>query len=442
MACCSLSIGATAQKWQSLFNGKDLTGWHQLNGKARFSVKDGELVGTTVANEPNSFLATEKEYGDFILEFEFKLQDTMNSGVQFRSQSTADFKNGRVHGYQFEIDPSSRGWSGGIYDEGDRLWLYPVTFNPAAKNAYKHREWNHCRVECIGNTIRTWLNQIPVSYVIDTVVKKGFIALQVHSIKNASEEGREVRFKNIRVQTERLRPGAYTSIFIRNMVPNSLSVPEKKNGYQLLFDGKTSHNWRRIYQKKFPDQGWEVKNGLLTVQSSNGEEQGFGGDLVSVQSYAAFDLQFEFRLTEGANSGVKYFVQESYDSKGKSGIGLEYQVLDDARHPDAKLGKDGNRTLASLYDLIPRGQVAAALKKIGAWNYGRIIVYPNNHVEHWLNGYKVLEYEKGAPGFMERVAASKYRDWPGFGLWKEGHILLQDHGNEVSYRSIKIKVLN
>ncbi len=441
MACCSLAMGATAQKWQSLFNGKDLTGWRQLNGKARFSVKDGELVGTTVAREPNSFLATEKEYGDFILEFEFKLGDTLNSGVQFRSQSTADFKNGRVHGYQFEIDPSSRSWSGGIYDEGDRLWLYPVTFNPAAKNAYKHQEWNHCRVECIGNTIRTWLNQIPVSYVIDSVVKKGFIALQVHSIKNAREEGREVRFKNIRVQTEGLRPGAYTSIFIRNLVPNSLSGPERKNGYQLLFDGKTGQNWRRIYQKKFPDQGWEIKNGILTVQSSNGEEQGFGGDLVSIKSYAAFDLQFEFRLSEGANSGVKYFVQESYDSKGKSGIGLEYQVLDDARHPDAKLGKDGNRTLASLYDLIPRNQVAAALKEIGAWNYGRIIVYPNNHVEHWLNGYKVLEYEKGATGFIERVAASKYRDWPGFGLWKDGHILLQDHGNEVSYRSIKIKVL-
>lgn len=438
---CFLSTAVMGQRWQSLFNGKDLTGWKQLNGNASFTVKDGEIVGTTVIKEPSSFLATTEEYEDFILEFEFKLHDSVNSGVQFRSRSSADFKNGRVHGYQFEIDPGTRAWSGGIYDEADRLWLYSVESNPAAKKAYRHKEWNHGRIECTGNTIRTWLNNIPVSYLVDSVVKKGFIALQVHSIKNPADEGKEIRFRNIRIQTEKLKPSSYTSIFIRNMVPNFLTKHEKKEGFYFLFDGKSNAQWRRIYQKKFPDKGWDIRNGTLTVQNSNGEEQGFGGDLVTRATYSAFDLQFEFKLTEGANSGVKYFVQESYDSKGKSGIGLEFQVLDDARHPDAKLGKDGNRTLGSLYDLIPRAPVAAAFKKIGEWNYGRIVVYPNNRVEHWLNGYKILEYEKGSKDFIEKVAASKYKDWPGFGLWEKGHILLQDHGNEVSYRSIKIKVL-
>ena len=116
-------------------------------------------------------------------------------------------------------------------------------------------------------------------------------------------------------------------------------------------------------------------------------------------------------------------------------------MLDDEHHPDAKLGRDGNRTLSSLYDLIARKNIPNAFTKIGEWNHGRIIVYPNNHVEHWLNGYKVVEYEKGSKEFLNLVAISKYKDWKGFGLWKEGHILLQDHGNEVSYRSIKIKLL-
>ena len=135
--------------WQKLFNGKDFTGFKQLNGEAPYRVEDGCLVGKSVSGQPNSFMATEQEYGDFILEFEVKCDPSLNSGVQFRSESLPDYQNGRVHGYQCEIDPSDRAWSGGIYDEARRGWLVTLTDNDAGRAAYKRDDWNKYRIAAI-----------------------------------------------------------------------------------------------------------------------------------------------------------------------------------------------------------------------------------------------------------------------------------------------------
>ncbi len=178
----------------------------------------------------------------------------------------------------------------------------------------------------------------------------------------------------------------------------------------------------------------------MNVEGSTGGEATNGGDVVTVGKYKAFDLSFEFKMCPGANSGVKYFVTLSEGNKG-SAIGLEYQILDDSLHPDAKLGRDGNRTLASLYDLIKANKIPNSLRAMGEWNIGRIIVFPNNHVEHYLNGVKVLEYERGSPAYRDLVAISKYKVWNHFGEAPEGRILLQDHGFAVSFRSIKIREL-
>jgi hypothetical protein len=220
--------------------------------------------------------------------------------------------------------------------------------------------------------------------------------------------------------------------------PNTLTKQEKKEGWKLLFDGKAPTGWRGAYKAGFPEKGWEVRDGMLIVQPSGGGEAANGGDIVTVDEYSNFDLKVDFKLTEGANSGIKYFVTEQQPQTPGSAIGLEYQLLDDARHPDAKLGINGNRTLASLYDVMP-----ATNKKsnpIGEWNVARILV-KGRYVEHWLNGIKVLEYERGGKEFLAHKAESKFKDRKDFGEAPKGHILLQDHGNQVFFRNIKIKVL-
>lgn len=327
-----------------------------------------------------------------------------------------------------------------IYGESRRGWLYPLDINPKGKTAFKNQQWNKYRVECIGNSIRTWINGIPTANVVDAMTPTGFIALQVHSIGKNDTPGKQIRWRNIRIQTENLKPSKVNQIFVVNLVPNDLSKQEKAEGYSLLWDGKTSKGWKGAYKPGFPESGWSIANGELSVQKSNGAESTNGGDIVTEKQYGAFELKFDFKLSEGANSGVKYFVTLTEGNKG-SAIGPEYQILDDARHPDAKLGKDGNRTLGSLYDLITSKKIPNAQRSIGEWNRGLIRVFPDHKIEYWLNGYKILEYTRGSAAFLALVADSKYKNWKDFGMAPKGHILLQDHGDQVSFRSIKLKQL-
>ena len=434
--------------WVALFNGENLDNWVQRNGEAPYRIDGDEIVGTTIMNTPNSFLCTSETYGDFILEYEFLVHPLMNSGVQIRSESKDDYRNGRVHGYQVEIDPSSRAWTGGIYDEARRGWLYSLSRNQPAQTAFKQGTWNKIRVEAIGSSIRTWINGVMATNLVDDMTAEGFIALQVHSIGNEEQAGREVRWRNLRIKTTDLqeeRMGADPNVPVFNYVPNTLTEYEARKGWRLLWDGKSSDGWRGARLDNFPEKGWEMQNGVLSVLASDGGESTNGGDIVTVDTYSEFELELDFMITEGANSGIKYFVLTDLNKGPGSSIGLEYQILDDRKHPDAEMGVGGNRTLSSLYDLIPAGNLTIPGRNkrfngVGNWNRARIVV-KDNHVEHWLNNEKVLEYERGTQIYRALVAKSKYNVWPNFGEAPEGHILIQDHGDKVSFRSIKIREL-
>jgi hypothetical protein len=442
--------GFAEDGWQDLFDGKTLNGWEQVNGSAKYVVEDGAIVGTAVPDSPNSFLATRETYSDFILEFEAKVEGPLNSGVQFRSLSNKEYKNGRVHGYQCEIDPSERSWTGGVFDEARSKWLYPMSNNEAGQKAFKHGEWNRMRVEAIGPKIRTWVNGVPTANLVDNQTAEGFIALQVHGIGgDPSKVGKQVRWRHIRIKLDNPADESwYMGDVIEeyNYIPNHLTARQKAEGWKLLWDGKTTKGWRGAKLDGFPPKGWEIKDGVLSVLSSGGAEARNGGDIVTLEEFSNFELEVDFKISAGANSGIKYFVDPDLLKGEGSAIGLEFQILDDELHPDAKMGSAGNRTVASLYDLITASNLAMPDKKkgfngVGIWNRARIVVL-GGKVEHWLNGNKVVEFDRFSQMFRALVARSKYAKWPNFGAWEKGPILLQDHGDLVHFRSIKIRALN
>lgn len=435
---CSSAQAVTP--WVDLFDGQTLAGWQQLGGKASYTVEDGQIVGATVANTGNSFLCTKQFYSDFILELQFKVDASLNSGVQIRSNSFPEYRNGRVHGYQIEIDPSDRAWSGGVYEEGDRGWLCSLEDNMVAQKAFKQGQWNTFRIEAIGETIKTWINDVPAAHLYDTRTRNGFIALQVHSIGNdTSKEGMQVRWRDIRIVTDSPASYAKTTTLPLYSMDNRLTRDEK--GFKFLFDGKTTNGWRGAKLDSFPKSGWVVEKGVLTVLESGGGESEAGGDIITVDKYKDFELHVDFKLSPGANSGIKYFVDPELNKGKGSSIGLEFQLLDDQRHPDARLGNhEGSRALSCLYDLIEADNCSKHPRPVGEWNHA-VVISRGNHVEHWLNGRKVLEYDRKTPAFRRLIQESKYKDWPGFGEWEKGHILLQDHGNRVSFKNVKIKQL-
>lgn len=439
-------------EWVQLFNDEDLESTEVLNGSAPYKVENGTITGTSIVNSPNTFLATKNKYTNFVLEYEMKMDEGLNSGVQIRSHSTKEFNNGRVHGLQIECEDTNRGWAGGIYDEARKGWLYPLEYNKTARSAFKKGEWNTFKVVAYENHIMTWVNGVPAANLVEEAVETGFIALQVHSIgQNLSLADKKIQWKNIRIKEmtkENFEHYKNREAPQVSYLKNQLTEAEMADGWQLLWDGQTTDGWRGARLDHFPENGWSIHNGVLKVHEASGGESTNGGDIVTEKTYQNFILEVDFSITKGANSGIKYFVDTEINQGAGSSIGCEFQILDDQFHPDAKKGVNGNRTMGSLYDLIranglefnPHLPNEKYVNGYEQWNRARIVV-KDQLVQHYLNGIKVVEYERNTQQWNALVAYSKYSTWPNFGNQTKGHILLQDHGNEVTFKNIKLKEL-
>ncbi|MGM0532373.1 MAG: 3-keto-disaccharide hydrolase, partial [Bacteroidota bacterium] len=334
------SCSKTEKDWKRLYNGENLDQWVQLNGEANYSEENGMIVGETELNTPNSFLCTKERYSDFIFKVDLKVDQGLNSGIQIRSNSIPEYKDDRVHGYQVEIDPSDRSYSGGIYDEARRGWLYNLDDNEAAREAFNNGEWNTFRIEALGDTIQTWVNGVPAANLVDNMTKEGFIGLQVHGIGDDEEkEGLQVRWRNMRIMTGDKAWANKKSMDIpqKRFLYNQLTEEEKNEGWKLLFNGRNHEGWRGYDKDHFPEKGWIAHNAALTVLADGG-----GGSIVTEDKFSEFDLKLDFRMTEAANSGIKYYLVD--DSVN---LGLEYQILDDEGYPD--INTESNHSLSSLY---------------------------------------------------------------------------------------------
>ena len=451
---------SSQDKWTYLIDD-DLSNWEIKEGNAEFIIDDGIITGTSILKSPSTYLGTKINYKDFILEFEVNVSSGLNSGVQFRSLKSDHLKNS-VYGYQLELEADkperNRLWSGGIYDQSRRsIFLYPLSVNPIARSAFKPDEWNFVRIEAIGNSIRTWINGIQCSNLIDDTSTEGFIALQIHSIGKQSLEGKTVKWKNIRITTNEINNRYPVEDYAKeiNNIDNFLTKKQKEDGWKFIFDGNTSNGWLSAKSNSFPSKGWKINNGILSVLSSNGKESENGGDIVTKDKYENFEFELDFKITKGANSGIKYFVDLDLNKGAGSAIGLEYQILDNKFHLDAskkfrvmelegekwELKKEDikrNRGVASLYDLIEAEKFNHKSVSAGQWHRAKIISN-NGHVEHWLDNEKVLEYNRFSQVFKALIQYSKYSKWENFGQLESGHILLQDHGDEVSFKNIKIR---
>lgn len=381
-----------AEELQPLFNGRNLEGWVQRGGKATYAVEDGVIVGTTILKTPNSFLCTQREYGDFILELEVRADEGLNSGIQIRSQcfdeptpffwegKTNTISAGRVHGYQVEVDHRpERRWSGGIYDEGRRGWLFPLGTNSPAGQAYKFGEWNHFRIVCNGPSIKTWVNGVSAADLWDAQTLKGFIGLQVHSAKQA---GLQVRFRNIRLQDL------------------------GRHVWKPLWDGRTWNGWKPIGKGE-----WQIVDGA--IRGTNVKDEKDFGHLVTDRTFGDFTVRVTYRAVRG-NSGLYFRVAQS----GHSGVsGFQAEI-------------DAEKDAGGLYETNGRGWVRQPAPE-AVRKYFR--------PQEW-NTMTVMAHGRRVAVDVNGRRSAELSDDPGR---PEGYLALQAHGSqdvEVWFKDIELLV--
>jgi HEAT repeat protein len=417
----TVTVQAQSPAWRPLFNGTDLHDWVQRGGKAIYRIEDDQIVGQSVPNTPNSFLCTRDEFANFILEFEFLVDPRLNSGVQIRSQSLDSYRNGVVHGYQIEIDPSARAWSAGIYDESRRGWLADLRDNPDAREAFRQNDWNHVRVEAVGERIRTWINGVAAADLRDDLTPSGFIALQVHGV--STDEPMTVRWRRIRIQELDDRAG--TTRDLLGPVTDTMGQAPPADAVVLLGPDGDLSEWKSV-RAGVDEVPWRWQDGALRAAPAS-------GSIETVREFTDFHLHIEFNVTAvpggqhsqaNGNSGVyilrRYEIQILNSYGQPLGPANECGAIYQVKAPDANASRPAGEWQS--YDIVfrsPRWD-AAGTKTENA----RVSVLHNGRLIH---DNAAIPNKTGA-GAAEAPTP--------------GPILLQDHMSPVRFRNAWIRELS
>jgi len=364
----------------------------QRGGNAKYSLESGILTGYTKYGTPNSFLCTKDMYADFILDFKVSIDPRLNSGVQIRSDSVSVKGRETVAGMQVEIDPSSRAWSGGIYEENRRGWIHSLAHNPTARAAFKNGSWNSFHIEAIGNSIRVWVNDINTSNLLDTASLAGIIGFQVHSIGDKKMEGTTVQWKDIRLITsdfDKHRKEIKETDPEINLLPNALSQTES-------------------------DKGW-----ILAVPNIDGKERTKNRvPLASVEG--DFELKLEYKINKKEASTIEY----AQNQRGEPI--LEYSILDDINR--TKIKKNSHKS-GGLFNKMQAQNLShpdrdKPVRFYNQWSQVHIIV-KDGRVQHWLNNSLVLEYKIADVGSIR----------------KKKQVYFKNKGGGAFIRSVKLRNL-
>ncbi len=419
---CLLALGAAlslgpapcllSQAWTPLLHGKDLSKWKVQGSKSSVSLSDDALA-IVPPKAGSTSLVTKATYGDFILEFEFLPRGDARSCLFFRSPGEVSAQGGE--GYAFVIDSSEEGWSGGISD-GRRGELYPLTLNPDAKTALRKDLWNKARIEASGHSIRTWVNSVPCASIWDDSFDEGRIVIP---------QG-DVLWRDVRIFQGDLSPFLSPAdlTWEQDCIDNALSPWEERGHWTLLWDGKGTSGWRGENSLEFPSEGWKIEDGVLTAEASP-----FG--IVTEELLHHYIVRVDFRLEEGSVGEISYIVDPEQAKGGAPAQGCRY-VLRSGNAPEDR------ESVSALGSLIAPS-ITSDFKEDG-WNTAMIVVNANR-VEHWLNGRRVLWYERNTPMWNALVQGSTYRDIPSYGNIKDGHLLLRATSGVVHFKNFRYKEL-